>query len=107
MFGFCPIFLVEGNVQHLQHNLWLMWEVSDKLQHMKRFLVATKRTKATKKELSDQKMTGAAFEARERTVFNGLSGARGPESISSVVVAPKRENGVIETSIFHWVYKVF
>ncbi len=75
---------------------------------MKRFFGRDqKETKATKKKLSDQKKTGAAFEAGERAVRDGLSGARGPGSILSVVVAPKRENGIIKLSISHWFYKVF
>ena len=75
---------------------------------MKRFFGRDpKKTKATKRKLSDQKETGAAFEAGERAVRDGLSGARGPKSILSVVVAPKRENGVMESSILYWFYKVF
>lgn len=74
---------------------------------MKRFLDASKRKLRRPKKTKRPKKTGAAFEAGERAVRDGLSGARGPKSILSVVVAPKRENGVMESSILYWFYKVF
>ncbi len=53
------------------------------------------------KKLAVQKQTGTDFEVRERADFNCLAGAGGPESIWSVVEAPKPENGTTKSPIFH------
>ena len=60
------------------------------------FLARAKKIKRAKK-INGPKTNWAGFEARERADFNCLSGAGGPESILSVVGAPKPENGSPES----------
>ena len=73
---------------------------------MKRFFGPVQKNQRSKNKLTVQKQTGTGFEARERSDFNCPSGAGGPESILSVVEAPKPENGTIKALIFYWFYKV-
>ena len=73
---------------------------------MKRFWTGPKRNQAVQKQLTVQKQTAIDSEARERADFNCLSGAGGPESILSVVEAPKPDNESMTALIFHWFNKV-
>ena len=66
---------------------------------MKRFLTRVKKKLSGSIKLTGQKQTGTVFEARERADFNCLAGAGGPESIWSVVEAPKPGNGTPKSSI--------
>ena len=73
---------------------------------MERFLDRSKRKSGGRKKTAVQKETRTVFEACERALRDSIFGARGPDSILSVVVAPKRENGMLESLISHSVYKV-
>ena len=71
-----------------------------------KFLDLSSKSTVPKTNQWPKKKLGPLLKPREGC-SRGVSGARGPELILSVVESPKSGNGIIESSIFHWFYKLF